>query len=86
VNVANTEAVVWIQLFWAETLCYFEWALKFFKHRVISIFKGQFICLTLENEDTEIVGNVGNYTPKTRRHILEHRMPQNCRCEVLKSP
>lgn len=26
VTVADTEAVVWIQTFWAETLCPFEWA------------------------------------------------------------
>ena len=84
VTVADTEAVAWIQMFWAETLCPFVWVPKFFEHHVTFIFKGPFICLTLGNEGTAIVRNVGNYTPKTRRHTAEHRTPQHCHCDVLK--
>jgi hypothetical protein len=84
-NVADTEAVLRIQVFWAEIRCPSEWFPMFFKHHVTFIFKGPFICLTVENEGTAIVRNVGNYTSKTRRHIPEHRTPQHCRCDVLKS-
>jgi len=30
VNVADAVTVVWIQMFWAATLCSFEWFPKFF--------------------------------------------------------
>jgi len=72
-------------MFWAQTRCSFEWFLKFFKHFVTFIYKGSFIYLTLQNEGTAIVRNFGNYTPKTRRYIPEHRTTHHCHCEVLKT-